>query len=91
MTTNFQKIKELILKSELPLADQTELIEMFAKAKDSDLENVLNLFSEDSSWIKRISENYQAKHSALISDNQTAWKNILQTEEKQLEDLEKNN
>lgn len=86
--TNFQKIKEKILGSNLSLADQTELIEAFGRAKDSDLEGVLKLFDEDSSWIRRLSENYKAKRSAFATGNSAVWQGILRDEEKQLKELE---
>lgn len=88
MTTNFQKIEKLILQSNLSLADQTELIEAFSRADDAELEAVLKLFTEDSSWIGRISENYNAKRSAFAAGDSAIWQCILQEEENQLKELE---
>ncbi len=88
MGANFQKIKELIQKSDTPLAEQEELIMLFAKANDEDLESTLKLFAEDSSWIHKISENYKAKQVALATGNQALWQKIIQEEESQLKGLE---
>lgn len=89
MDTNFQKIKELIQKSSLPLAEQESLLLLFTKANDQDLEPTLNLFNEDSSWIHKINENYKAKQAALATGNQALWQNIVQEEEAQLKELER--
>lgn len=85
---NFQKIKKLILQSNLSLVDQTELIKAFSFAKDSDLEDVLKLFSENSSWIEYINKNYKAKRSAFITGNSAILKNIFEEEKKQLKEFE---
>ncbi len=85
---NLEKIRDLVLQSSLSLADQNELIEAFSKATDSDLENVANLFTDDNSWIERMSKNYKAKLSALSSGNSSAWQNILREEESQLGKVE---
>ena len=89
MNTNFQKIKELIQKSPVPLAEQEDLLLLFAKANDQDLEPTLKLFTEDSSWIHKINENYKAKQAALATGNQALWQKIVQEEESQLKELER--
>ena len=86
---NFQKIKELILKSNLPLIDQNELIAAFARTNDLSLKGVLKLFTEDNLWIKRISENYKAKREALTAGNYSMWQKIVKEEESQLQELER--
>lgn len=86
--TNFQKIKELILKSNLSTADQTDLIIAFSHADDSKLKNILKLFLDDISWIGRISENYKAKHYAFVTGDSSVWQDILLKEENQLNELE---
>lgn len=89
MDTNFQKIKELIQKSSVPLAEQESLLLLFTKANDQDLEPTLKLFTEDSSWIHKINENYKAKQAALATGNQALWQKIVQEEEAQLKELER--
>lgn len=87
--TNFEKIKELILKSNLSTADQTDLIIAFSHADDSELKNILKLFLDDTSWIGHISENYKAKRYAFSIGNSSVWQDILLKEENQLNELEK--
>jgi len=89
METNFQKIKELVLTSDIPPADQEELLLTFSKAKDAELESVLKLFSKDISWIRKISDNLKAKNTAAVTGDSDLWKRILQDEEAQLKALEK--
>lgn len=88
METNFQKIKELIQKSDLPLSEQEELILLFAKANDQDLEQTLNSFREDASWIHKINDNYKAKRTAMVMGDPAFWQKIIQEEESQLKELE---
>ncbi|MFH1838089.1 MAG: hypothetical protein ABH808_01160 [Candidatus Kuenenbacteria bacterium] len=88
MNTNLQKIKELIQKSDLSLFEQEELILLFTKASDQDLEPTLELFAENPSWIRKISDNYKAKQSALATKNSALWQKIIQEEESQLKELE---
>jgi hypothetical protein len=85
---NLQKIKDLILKSSISTLDQTSLIELFSRANDSDLENVADLFSKNPTWIEKISENYKAKQATFATGNSELWKKIIETEEKQLEEIE---
>lgn len=85
---NFQKIKELIQKSTIPLVEQEDLLVLFAKANDQDLEPMLKLFAEDSSWAQKISENYKAKKAAFTTGQQALWQKIVQEEEAQLKELE---
>ena len=89
MDSNFQKIKEIIQKSDVPLSEQEELILLFAKANDKDLEPTIKLLTEDSSWIHKISENYIAKQAAFATGNTALWQKIVQEEENQLKELER--
>ena len=88
MNTSFQKIKDLVLKSDISLTEQEELMLAFSNASDADLESILKLFSEDQSWIRKISDNYKAKRAAMITGNTELWKRIVQDEETQLKKLE---
>ncbi len=88
MNTNFQKIKELVLKSDIPLVEQEELMLAFSSAGDADLEPIFKLFSEDQSWIRKINDNYKAKHAAMVTGDTELWKRIVQDEETQLKKLE---
>lgn len=89
MNTNFQKIKELIQKSAIPLAEQDDLLFLFIKAVDQDLEPTLKLFTEDSSWIHKINENHKTKQAALATGNHALWQKIVREEEAQLKELDR--
>lgn len=88
MPTNFQQIQEKILQSDISLPDQLRLIQAFFHVDDAHLEGVIKLFSEDSSWIGRISENYKAKRTAFAIKDSALWQNILEKEAAQLKELE---
>lgn len=61
---NFTKLKELISKSPIPPIEQFDLIELFSKAKDEELVDVVELFASDTLWIKLINGNFKEKISA---------------------------
>lgn len=87
MNNNLEKIKELILKSDISDSEKIDLITLFSKAKDEELEPVSDLFSNDLSWVKKISENYKAKQVANITENSDLWKKIINEEEKELKEI----
>jgi hypothetical protein len=88
MNTNFEKIKELISKSSLSLSEQIDLVTIFVKTKDEDLEVLADLFSHDPTWISKINDNYQAKNAALATKNPSLWKKIIEEEQSELEKIE---
>lgn len=88
MNTNFEKIKELILKSSIPAYEQDNLILLFAKAEDADLETVLELLSENPLLVSDMNDNYKAKHGASMTGDSELWKKIIEEEVKQLEGIE---
>ena len=87
MQNNFEKIKNLIAESNLELSDQIMLTELFSKTEDNKLEEVVELFSSNPSWIEKINENYKAKHEAMTTGDSELWKKIVEEEEKQLENV----
>lgn len=89
MQTNFEKISELVKKSDLSGADKTDLIFLFSLAKkDADLEPTVKLFSEDPSWIEKINDNYKGKSAAIAARSSVAWDKIIEDEERQLRQFE---
>lgn len=72
----------------MEILEQEELILLFAKASDQDLESTLKLFTENSSWIRKINDNYKAKQNALVTGNSALWQKIVQEEEAQLKEYE---
>jgi len=89
MNANFQKIKRLVLEADIPSADKEELLLAFSKVNDADLEPALKLFLEDESWIKKISDNFQAKSAIAMSGDSKFWQDMLRKEETQLAEMEK--
>lgn len=77
MDQNFEKIKELVLASELEAADMEELLVALLRVeKDEDLADVLELFAEDPSWIPKISANLKAKTTAALLGDAALWEEI---------------
>jgi hypothetical protein len=85
--TNFQKIEELVSKSNLLSPEREELIKLFANTEDSELESVVTIFSDDNSWIEKIYNNYKIKKATMAVESSDLWKEILEQEEKQLEEV----
>jgi hypothetical protein len=87
MDAALEKIKDLILKSDLSLSEQDNLINLFADPLNQDLRPILKLFTEDPAWIKKINENYKAKRAAMAGGNADLWQKIMADEKAQLDDL----
>lgn len=88
MESNFQKIIKFLRNSNISQEDQDDLIVLFSLCEDFKLDPVIKLFSEDQNWIKKISENYKAKKSAIADQDIELWQKIIQNEEKELNQLE---
>lgn len=89
METNFQKIQHLLSLSDLSTQEQDDFLVLLSGTTDERLEPLAALFAEDSSWIRKIRENFKAKQSALMGKNKTAWDEILKGEETLLQDMMK--
>jgi len=87
MDSNLQHIQSLIAQSDLRKEDRDNLMVLYAQAGDDDLTPVAELFAEDSSWIRKISENFKAKQAAVAGQDKVAWAEILKGEEILLQDL----
>lgn len=86
--TNLQKIKELLLNSDLTLQERDNLLTLFSETKDANLEPVVKLFSKDPNWIKKINENYKKKQAAITIQSLELWQKVVQEEESQLKELD---
>lgn len=86
--SNREKIQELLLISSLTPIERFEFLTILSGARDEDLEPLATLFAEDSSWIRKISQNYKSKQTAFAGKDKTAWAEILKKEEAQLKELE---
>ena len=89
MGQNLQKIGESIIQSNLEPAEKEELIRFFSSFSDEKLGEVLQLFNSDASYIKKVSDNYQAKQAAFATGNSQLWDKIIKEEKTQLEEIEK--
>jgi hypothetical protein len=89
MNSDFQKIKELILKSKLPFSEKEELILLFSRINQEQLTPLLELIRKDESWIHKIHDNYKAKRAATAVGSSDLWQKIIRQEEAQLQELEK--
>jgi len=87
MNTNLQRIKDIIYKSELSILEQEELIDLLSRAKNEDLEEAAELFTENPSLIKVLSDNYRAKQAVFATGSADQWKKILAKEEEMLENI----
>ena len=81
MEANFQKIRHLLSLSDLSVQEQDDLLVLLSGTTDERLEPLATLFAEDSSWIRKISENFKAKQAAFAGKSKTAWTEILKEEE----------
>jgi len=81
----FQKIHEIIEKSDLSLEEKMDFTELFAQTKESALRPVLNLLEKDPSWVERLYTNYKIKEEALVTGNMEAWHDAIQKEKEELE------
>jgi hypothetical protein len=89
MRKNFDKIMELIKRSDLSPEDKIDLTSIFSLSKnDVDLEPIANLFSEDPTWIEKINDNYKGKSAAIAAHSSVAWDKIIEDEERQLKQFE---
>lgn len=89
MKINFQKIQHLLSSSDLSTQEQDNLLVLLSGTTDERLEPLAALFAEDSSWIRKISENFKAKQTAFAGKNKMAWAEILKGEEILLQDMAK--
>lgn len=87
--TNFQKIQHLLSLSDLSAQEQDDLLVLLSGTTDERLEPLAALLAEDSSWIRKISENFKAKQAAFAGKSKTAWAEILKGEEILLQDMAK--
>lgn len=87
MDASLEKIKELILKSDLSLPEQDDLINLFADSENQDLGPILKLFAEDPLWINKINENYKTKRAAMVAGNAVLWQKIIEEEKSQLNEI----
>lgn len=67
--------------SDLSTQEKDDFFVLISGTIDEKLEPLVALFTEDSSWIRKISENFKAKQTAFAGKNKAAWEEILKGEE----------
>lgn len=77
---SFQALRKVIFDSELPFAEKEDMAWLFEGATEEEIQAAIDLFMEDSAWIKKISDNYHSKKIALLADDAEMWKKILEDE-----------
>lgn len=91
MNSNLNKLQKLISSSDLFDEQKEEFLSLFSKAKDKDLKCIVDLFKDDPSYIEKIYGVYRVKSVAFKNKNLKAWREILQKEHQDLEEIEKSN
>ena len=81
METNFQKIQKIIADVGLSQEEQNDFLVFLMLVQDKGLDPVLQLFSEDKNWVKKIYQNIKSKQEALSNQNSQLWQNIVKEEE----------
>lgn len=89
MDAALQKIQSLIENAPLAANEKEDLLGLFSKASAVDLDNVVNLFSDDSSLIKTLSDNYQEKKRAIGKNDIELWRKVVNSEGDVLERVSK--
>lgn len=84
MALNIEKFKTLLADSDLPEEEQQELVDVFSRASDADLEPIVQLLSEDPKWIQIVADNYRDKKNAIRANDPAAWEQIIKNEEQVL-------
>jgi hypothetical protein len=77
----YTQLKKLIGESDLHPEEKEDLAWLFAEASEEEVTSCLNLFADKKDWIKSISDNYQLKRIALLSDDAEEWKKIVNINE----------
>lgn len=67
--------------------EKVGLILLLSKVGNEDLLSLVNLFSEDPSWVEKINENYKNKSTAVNTGNSKLWRKIIREEELQLQKM----
>ena len=87
MNSNFEKIKSLIDASEIDPADKENMWQVFSGARETDLDEVIELFIEDSAWIGKISHNIKAKQQAFEQGDRQQWSNVVEEEKRWIAEM----
>lgn len=82
-----QKITKLLAEDSLALEEKQTMITLLSNVKAEQLQGVLNLFEQDPTFIKKISQNIQSKLNAMNSLSLSLWEDITKNEEAELKNM----
>jgi hypothetical protein len=82
-----KRVGELIEKSQLSQKDKSNFVSLLSRATDEELENIVSLFSESSSWVEVMYDNYKNKEAALENKDSDQWNTIVAGEKSMLQVL----
>lgn len=82
-----KELKTIIDSTILSDLEKVELFSVFQKLDLETLEKIVELIKENPTWITRFVENTRAKAMVLESKDSTLWKNILDQEIAEIEEL----
>ncbi|MBU0620030.1 MAG: hypothetical protein V1768_03860 [Patescibacteria group bacterium] len=85
--SNLEKIKNLILSSNLTTEEQKEFLNLLSQIQEKDLEGILSLFEENKDWMKKFYNNYKFKKQAFENKDKNLWNKILDEEKEELEKI----
>ena len=77
----FEQIETLVLNSNLPPEERHELLEVLALLDNDTLQEVLELFQKNATWIEIVYQNFLDKRDAFANNDTEAILDILQSEE----------
>jgi hypothetical protein len=84
---NFQKLYELLSKSNLSAEQIKELSLLCIQFPDEQLILLLELLEEDLSWAEKIYKNFSDKKLAIEENDDKKWQKIIDEETKLLQSL----
>lgn len=85
---NYQKIKELLTKSNLLAEQVDELLVLFQRSGDEELMLIVEVLSKDLVWAEKLYQNYAAKKASVESKDNVKMEEIFKDEAEMLEKTE---
>lgn len=84
--TNFQKLNEIILSSNIPFEERERFLLALSQLDDEFLGEVV-VFFQDREWVTKIYDNFHKKEGVIKSGDQNAWDKIVEDEEDALKSI----
>jgi hypothetical protein len=84
--TNFQKLNEIILSSNIPFEERERFLLALSQLDDEFLGEVVDFF-KDREWVTKMYDNFHKKEEAIKSGNRQDWDKIVEDEEDALKSI----